>query len=288
MEKIEPEVMLSVCCITYNHERFIAQAIEGFLMQKTTFKYEIIIGEDCSTDETRKIVDEYAANYPDRIKLITSEFNVGAHKNEVRVIKEVKGKYIALCDGDDYWTDPLKLQKQVDFLEQNQNYIMCCHYSKRIRENNEIYYMNLRPTPIVYSFEDILFDNDFETVLLSVVFRNTPDIIKMYTTDWYYQSNAPDRFLKLYATFTSGKKIYVLPEIMSCYRKHAGGIWSTIHPKIIKQRTLSDLYLIIKIFKYSRIQRAKLLVYYLKNYFVFEVKGHSIQNAFSTIKTIVI
>lgn len=286
METIESDVMLSVCCVTYNHENYIAQAIEGFLMQRTAFKYEIIIGEDCSTDGTRQIVEEYALKHPDKIKLITSEFNVGAHKNEFRVIQEIKGKYIALCDGDDYWTDPLKLQKQVDFLEKNHDYIMCCHYSKRIRENNEIYYMNLNPKPIVYTFEDILFDNDFETVLLSVVVRNTPDVINMYKSDWYYKINAPDRFLKLQATFTSGKKIYVLPEIMSCYRKHAGGIWSTIHPKIIKQRTLSDLYLIIKIFKYSRVQRIKLLFYYLKKYFIFEVKGHSVQNAFSTIKTI--
>lgn len=286
MKKLESEVMISVCCVTYNHEKYIAQAIEGFLMQETSFKYEVIIGEDCSTDGTRKIVNDYALQYPDKIKLITSEYNVGAHKNAVRIIKEVKGKYIAMCDGDDYWTDPLKLQKQVDFLEKNQDYIMCCHYSKRIRENNEIYYMNLNPKPIIYSFEDILFDNDFETVLLSVVFKNTPEINEMYDSDWFYKTNAPDRLLKLYATFTSDKKIYVLPEVMSCYRKHTGGIWSTIHPKIIKQRTLSDLYLIIKIFKYSRLQKAKLLLYYLKNYFLFEAKGHSIQNALATIKTI--
>lgn len=286
MKRIGPEVVVSICCVTYNHEKYIAQAIEGFLMQKTTFKYEIIIGEDCSKDETRKIVQEYAMRYPDKIKLITSEKNVGAHQNAVRVISQVKGRYIALCDGDDYWTDPLKIQKQVDFLDQNQDYIMCCHYSKRIKENNEIYYLNLSPKPIVYSFEDILFDNDFETVLLSVVFRNTEEISEMYKSDWFYKSNAPDRFLKLYATFTSGKKIYVLPEVMSCYRKHTGGIWSTIHPRIIKQRTLSDLYLIIRIFKYTPLQKIKLLFYYLKNYFLFEVKDHSLQNAFATIKTI--
>jgi glycosyltransferase involved in cell wall biosynthesis len=286
METSSEEIVLSVCCVTYNHEKYIAQAIEGFLMQKTTFKFEVLIGEDCSTDGTRKIVDEYALKYPDKITLVTSEMNVGAHKNAVRIFSRVKGRYVAMCDGDDYWTDPLKLQKQVDFLEQNQNYIMCCHHSKRIKENNEIYYMNLNPKPIIYSFEDILFDNDFETVLLSVVFRNTPEINEMYKADWFFQSNAPDRFLKLYATFTSGKDIYVLPEIMSCYRKHTGGIWSTLHPKIIKQKTLGDLYLIIKIFKYSRVQKFKLLLYYLKNYFLFEVKDHSIQNAFSTIKTI--
>ena len=286
MKSIETEVMVSICCVTYNHEKYIAQAIEGYLMQQTSFKFEILIGEDCSTDNTKKIVEEYVLKHPDKIKLITSESNVGVHNNAVRVNKEVKGKYLTQCDGDDYWTDPLKLQKQVDFLEQNQEYIMCCHYSKRIKENNEIYYMNLNPKPIVYSFEDILFDNDFETVLNTILFRNTTEIREIYSTDWFFKFNAPDRFLKLYLTFTSGKKIYVLPEIMCCYRKHSGGIWSMLKAKSLKQKTLDDLYLIIEIFKYSRVQKIKLLLYYLKKYFLFEVRDHSLQNAFSTIRTI--
>ncbi|MFZ4263627.1 glycosyltransferase family 2 protein [Sphingobacterium sp. HJSM2_6] len=286
METIESEVMVSICCITYNHEKYIAQAIEGYLMQQTTFKFEIIIGEDCSTDNTRKIVDEYVLKYPDKIKLITSESNVGVHKNSLRVNKEVRGKYLTQCDGDDYWTDPLKLQKQVDFLEQNPEYVICCHYTKRIKEDNEIYYMNLNPKPIIYSFEDILFDNDFETVLNSLLFRNIPKVKEVYAADWYFDFNAPDRLFKLYLTFTTGKKIYVLPEIMCCYRQHKGGIWSTLKVKGIKQKTLDDLNLILKIFKYSRVQKIKLLFYYLKKYFLFEARGHSLQNAFITIKTI--
>ncbi len=286
MKSIEDEVMVSICCVTYNHEKYIAQAIEGYLKQQTTFKFEILIGEDCSTDNTRGIVEEYVQKYPDKIKLITSESNVGAHNNAARLYKEVKGKYLTQCDGDDYWTDPLKLQKQVDFLEQNQEYIMCCHYSKRIKENNEIYYLNLNPKPIIYSFEDILFNNDFETILVSVLFRNSTEIKEIYSTDWFFKFHAPDRFLKLYLTFASGKKIYVLPEVMSTYRKHAGGIWSMLKANTMKQKTLDDLYLIIKIFKYSKVQKVKLLFYYFRKYFLFEVRDHSLQNAFSTIRTI--
>ncbi len=286
MKSLEDEMMVSICCVTYNHEKYIAQAIEGYLKQQTTFKFEILIGEDCSTDNTRKIVEEYVLKYPDKIKLITSESNVGTHNNAVRLYKEVKGKYLTQCDGDDYWTDPLKLQKQVDFLEQNQEYIMCCHYSKRIKENNEIYYLNLSPKPIIYSFEDILFDNDFETILVSVLFRNSTEIKEIYSTDWFFRFHAPDRFLKLYLTFASGKKIYVLPEVMGTYRKHEGGIWSMLKAKTKKQKTLDDLYLIIKIFKYSRIQKIRLLFYYLRKYFLFEVRDHSLQNALGTIRTI--
>ena len=117
--------MVSVCMITYNHEKYISKAIEGVLMQKTTFPIELIIGEDCSTDSTRKIVVEYAEKYPDLIRPLLPESNLGMMKNFIKTMEAAKGKYIALCEGDDYWTDLLKLQKQVDFLEGNEEYIMC-------------------------------------------------------------------------------------------------------------------------------------------------------------------
>ena len=107
--------LVSIASITYNHEKFIAQAIDSFLMQETDFDFEIIIGEDCSTDDTLKIIKEYKAKYPDIIKLITSESNVGMMTNFIRTLEACSGKYIALCEGDDYWTDTLKLQKQVNF-----------------------------------------------------------------------------------------------------------------------------------------------------------------------------
>ena len=133
---IEP--LVSICCITYNHEPFIANAIEGFLMQKTDYPYVIIIGEDCSTDKTRDIIERYADQNPELIKVITSDRNVGAVANECRVLTEAKGTYIAFCEGDDYWNYPGKLQRQADFLDTNPDYSVCFHRCKHHNvETNE-------------------------------------------------------------------------------------------------------------------------------------------------------
>lgn len=124
------EPLVSIVTITYNHEPYIRKCIEGVLMQQVNFPIEFIIAEDCSTDGTLAICKEYATKYPNLIQLITSENNVGAIVNERRAMKAAKGKYIAFCEGDDYWTDPLKLQKQVDFLEENPEYSVTFHRCK--------------------------------------------------------------------------------------------------------------------------------------------------------------
>ncbi len=111
------EPVVSVTMVTYNHEPYIAQAIEGVLQQKTNFPYELVVGEDCSTDDTRKIVLEYQKKHPNIIRVITSDHNVGASKNNCRIQKACRGKYIAYCDGDDYWHHPRKLQRQADYME---------------------------------------------------------------------------------------------------------------------------------------------------------------------------
>ncbi len=118
--------LVSVKMITYNHAPYIAQAIESVLMQKTDFPFELVIGEDCSTDETRRIVFDYAERYPETIRVITSDANVGMHQNSHRTAKACQGKYIAYCEGDDYWHHPDKLQKQVDYLEQHPEYGLVC------------------------------------------------------------------------------------------------------------------------------------------------------------------
>ena len=109
--------LVSVHMITYNHELYIAQAVEGVLRQQTDFPFELVIGEDCSTDRTREIVLEHQKKHPETIRVITGERNVGASANELRTDKACRGKYVAYCEGDDYWHHPLKLQKQVDYLE---------------------------------------------------------------------------------------------------------------------------------------------------------------------------
>lgn len=111
------EPLVSVCMITYNHEPYIRKSIDCVLAQETKFPFELVIGEDCSTDGTREIVFDYQKKYPDIIRVVNSNKNVGAHNNNIRTRKACRGKYMAFCEGDDYWHHPRKLQKQVDYLE---------------------------------------------------------------------------------------------------------------------------------------------------------------------------
>jgi glycosyltransferase involved in cell wall biosynthesis len=113
------EPLVSVSMITYNHERYIARAIEGVLQQKTNFPFELVIGEDCSTDKTRGVVLDYAKRFPDVIRVVISDQNVGMKENGLRTLRACRGRYVAFCEGDDYWHNPEKLQKQADYLEAN-------------------------------------------------------------------------------------------------------------------------------------------------------------------------
>ena len=117
--------LVSVHMITYNRALYIRQAIDGVLAQNTTFPIELVIGEDCSTDGTREIVFEYQRQHPDLIRLVVSDSNVGASDNSRRSLALCRGKYIAFCEGDDYWTDSYKLQKQADFLGSESRLLTC-------------------------------------------------------------------------------------------------------------------------------------------------------------------
>ena len=131
--------LVSVCMTTYNHEQYIAQAIESVISQQFNFDVEIIIGEDCSTDNTIAICREYKAKYPECIRIVTSENNIGMHANYRRTIEACRGKYIAMLDGDDYFTDPDKLQMQVDLLERT-GAAMCYTRSERRSDNDSVIY----------------------------------------------------------------------------------------------------------------------------------------------------
>lgn len=131
------EIMVSVSMLVYNHERWVAQAIESVLMQKTNFRYELIIAEDCSTDKSREIIEKYANAYPDIIRAYYNPVNLGMDLNDQQNDARVRGKYYAILEGDDYWTDPNKLQIQVDFLENNPEYSGCYHSVKVVDENGD-------------------------------------------------------------------------------------------------------------------------------------------------------
>lgn len=139
MDNIQ-DPLVSICCITYNHEKYIKNAIESFLMQKTDFPFEIIIHDDASTDRTADIIKEYEKKYPDIINPIYQTENQYSKGVNVAFItfKKAKGRYIAICEGDDYWTDPMKLQIQTTFLERNPDYVITYAAVKPFDENGII------------------------------------------------------------------------------------------------------------------------------------------------------
>ena len=146
--------LVSICCITYNHEPYIRQCLDGFMMQKTNFSFEVLIHDDASTDKTQDIIREYEAKYPDIIKPIyqkENQYSKGISVTKTFNYPRVKGKYIAMCDGDDYWIDPYKLQKQVDYLEAHSDcglvHTNFCitNVSKNVKYVNDIKYIDGQP-----------------------------------------------------------------------------------------------------------------------------------------------
>jgi glycosyltransferase involved in cell wall biosynthesis len=128
-----PPPKVSVVMVTYNHERFIAQAIESVLMQRTTFPVELVLGEDCSTDDTRRLVLDYQRRHPDKIRLLLLQKNVGACPNFAMTVEACRGEYLAFCEGDDYWTHPEKLQRQIDYMEAHPEMALCHHTVDYVR-----------------------------------------------------------------------------------------------------------------------------------------------------------
>lgn len=140
--KDDKDIMVSICCLVYNHEPYLRQCFEGFVMQKTTFPIEILVHDDASTDYSADIIREYTEKYPHLFKPIyqtENQYSKGVKITMTYQIPRAKGKYIAMCEGDDYWTDPMKLQKQVEFLEGHEEYVLSFHDVKTIdTEGNTI------------------------------------------------------------------------------------------------------------------------------------------------------
>jgi glycosyltransferase involved in cell wall biosynthesis len=144
------DITVSICVITYNQENIIGQVLDYILQQQTNFKFEIVIGEDCSQDKTKSICKEFKKNHPESINLLLNEKNLGLIGNFSNVISQCSGKYIAVCAGDDFWINPLKLQKQVDFLNNNPNFSMC---------SCEAFYNKLNQKHNIRGFSSILYNN---------------------------------------------------------------------------------------------------------------------------------
>lgn len=209
---------LSVICLAYNQQDYIRQALDGFVMQKTNFPFEVIVHDDASTDKTADIIREYQKRYPDIIKPIfqtENQFSRGSNIMTKFIWPNVRGKYVAMCDGDDYWTDGNKLQKQVDFLDTHPDYTICFHPVQVFWDDNKepeyIYPKNLKHV----SLENLMRVNFIPNC--SVVYRwcNIGDQwpLDIYPWDWY-----------VHLWHAKNGKIGFIPSAMARYRRQPGGI----------------------------------------------------------------
>lgn len=218
--------MLSVCVQTYQHVDFIEACLEGILQQKTNFEFEILLGEDASSDGTREICKKYAKQYPDKIRLFLhhreNNIKIGGSPtgrfNFVYNLFSARGKYIALCEGDDYWTDPLKLQKQVDFLEAHEDYLLCFHPCE-ILTPISLKKQQLSKIDYNYNIQELLEKWGIPTA--SMVFRNN-----FVFPEWFCNVASGDIALAM-LLFEKGK-FKLLREYMSVYRVEGQGV-SVLH-----------------------------------------------------------
>jgi predicted SAM-dependent methyltransferase len=212
---------VSVFMLAYNHDQFIAQAIDSVLMQEVNFEYEIVIGEDCSTDRTRQIVIDYQKKYPDKIRLLLPESNLGMHANAINTYKACQGQYIAVLEGDDYWISSDKLKKQVDFLDQNPDFAICFTNTLLFWEDNHrdpaIFLSQQAETSTI---EDLLTHNFISTP--SVMYRG--GLVQDFPK-WYSEQGMGD--WTFYILLAEHGKIGYIDEVMSAYRIHPGGVWSS-------------------------------------------------------------
>lgn len=237
--KTHGEIVVSICCLTYNHAAFIEEAIKGFLMQKTTFRTEIIIHDDASTDGTADIVRDYAAAFPDKIKAILRTENEYSKTGVYPIAKYVyplaRGRYIAECDGDDYWTDPLKLQKQVDFLEANPDFVMAYHAYRMHRDGR---FIDPTGTPHDFSPDELVGYRltDYSITTCTKVFRNfySPETKSDFET---FCGDYPLTVLM----GLHGKCKFIEGIAPSVYRKHPGNSWSGL-PITDQNRRTQEMY----------------------------------------------
>lgn len=236
--------MVSVRFMVYNNEPYIRQAIESILTQETTFKVEIVVGDDFSSDETLNIIKGYESTENVKIRILQRDVNgeywekrkkLGHRYNFTNIISHCNGKYLALLDGDDYWTDPYKLQKQYDFMESNPDTAICFHRAHTLK-NNEL---NLHPVPkevlnSKFDYIELLHHYNFITTA-SVMIRKPENFL---LPEWF--KVIPFGDLGLYKIVSQNKfKIACLNEVMSVYRVHASGIYSGISEYQAKRNYLT-------------------------------------------------
>ncbi|WP_221388193.1 glycosyltransferase [Clostridium perfringens] len=207
-------ILVSINCITYNHEKYIGEALESFMMQKTNFDFEIIVSDDFSTDNTVEVVKKFQKKYPNKIRLIEGKKNIGARQNGMRAHNNSLGKYVAICEGDDYWTDCNKLQKQINYMEKNRDCSMVFHNAEKINDKtkkSEGFMINKN-----LKSKKILIKDFFELQFIptaSILYKKE---LKDNMPSWYMDAITGD--LPFNLILIANSYAYYMNDIMSVYR----------------------------------------------------------------------
>ena len=247
IEEVKP--LVSISCVTYNHAPFLRQCLDGFFMQQCDFDFEILVHDDASTDGTEAIIKEYQEKYPDIIKPIfqtENQYSKGVRgMNQKYNFPRAKGKYIALCEGDDYWTDPLKLKKQVDFLEKNTDFVMVFSNAEVIIENdgektNNISGIKSFKESQIFTASELL--ENWTVPTGTVVFKN------ISIDERYYELNRNEKFIFgdiiLFLHLTTKGKVYGIKDYTAIYRRHSGGV-TNFPPSLELLKRFNDHYFAI-------------------------------------------
>jgi glycosyltransferase involved in cell wall biosynthesis len=229
---MHPQPKVSIAVLTYNHERYVAQALQGAVTQRTNFPFEIVVAEDCSTDRTRDIVLQFQAAHPGLIRSILNPVNIGADANVKNLIASCKGEYIALLEADDAWTSEDKLQLQVDFLDSHPECSICYHPVLHVFEDGSKPPAVIPPrSKPIATIEDLLTSQGNFIPTCSVMFRSGPHT---RIPDWTRELGFAD--WPLHVMNARAGHIGFLPQCMGIYRAHSGGTWSTLSRRTVVER----------------------------------------------------
>ena len=268
IKMINNDIKVQIVCVTYNQKEYIKDALDSFLMQKTNFKFEVLVGDDCSTDGTSEIVAEYAKQYPDIIKHIRRTSNMGCLANFMDLCESITAKYAAFCDGDDYWSNENKLQKQFDYMEKNKNVAICSHLSEvRITYDCPYlhYYKKQKRGLVIPSRLPLE-----KKLTASDVIEEIPHMSSLFIRwnigqipDWCKRDGKCGDYPIIF--FSLGDSyLYVIKEKMSVYRKSETGVFS--------QKESQYLFFINTRPEYFKLLTG-FIKYYEKNYPTFQIKN---------------
>ncbi len=230
------KIMVSICCAVYNHLPYLKRVLDGFLEQNTTFEYEIIINDDVSTDGSREVLKEYQQKYPDKFRVLFQEENQYSKGKKILfdvLIPEARGKYISICEGDDYWDDPYKLQRQFEIMEREETCVFCVHKVQDVDAEGQ-------PLGHTYPPQEVEEGLISQAKFMDMLFA--PSMYWFHTSSFFFRADEVKRFDRSYPDFikkagvgdvpltwllASRGDIYYIDEVMSYYRRDVNGSWSS-------------------------------------------------------------